>query len=75
MRILTGLQMTLVVVPKFNCVDVLKCIQRYRVNFLKCVHFTSPLHLADLAHSVVPPMIVLLCKVSCSSLVSPHTRL
>ncbi|PCH36898.1 amp dependent CoA ligase [Wolfiporia cocos MD-104 SS10] len=38
--------LTLVVVPKFNFVDMLKSIERYRINQL----------------SVVPPMILLLCK-------------
>ncbi|PCH35738.1 phenylacetyl-CoA ligase [Wolfiporia cocos MD-104 SS10] len=37
---------TLVVVPKFNFVDMLKSIERYRINFLP----------------TVPPMFVLLCK-------------
>jgi len=37
---------TLVVIPKFNFVDILKSIERYRINHLP----------------VVPPMVVLLCK-------------
>ncbi|KAI0943151.1 hypothetical protein AcV7_002378 [Taiwanofungus camphoratus] len=37
---------TIVVIPKFNFVEMLKSIERHRINYL----------------SVVPPMVVLLCK-------------
>ncbi|KAI0943774.1 hypothetical protein AcW1_002857 [Taiwanofungus camphoratus] len=39
---------TIVVIPKFNFVEMLKSIERHRINYL----------------SVVPPMVVLLCKAS-----------
>ncbi|EMD37009.1 hypothetical protein CERSUDRAFT_114908 [Gelatoporia subvermispora B] len=38
--------MTLVVIPKFNFTEMLKSVQRYRINHMK----------------IVPPMVVLLCK-------------
>ncbi|KAI0937764.1 hypothetical protein AcW1_003837 [Taiwanofungus camphoratus] len=38
--------LTLVVIPKFNFVDMLKSIERYRINYLP----------------IVPPMVVLFCK-------------
>ncbi|CCM00619.1 uncharacterized protein FIBRA_02655 [Fibroporia radiculosa] len=38
--------MTLVVIPKFNFVDMLKSIERHRINYIP----------------VVPPIVVLLCK-------------
>ncbi|KAL6309430.1 phenylacetyl-CoA ligase [Sparassis latifolia] len=38
--------MSLVVIPKFNFVELLKSVQRHRINYM----------------SIVPPMVVLLCK-------------
>ena len=59
-------KMTAVIVPKFNFIDMLKDIERYRVNMLSYDILSTPLLPWGFnwnSPSLVPPHVVMLCKV------------